>query len=338
VVPGIYQVALTWQWAPYNRATNAKFTINGGAPITVNQMIAPSADQLGEGVTSANGTIFQVLRSDVEVLADSDTIQVQVTDDANSYVTLDAVMVRVVSVTSVPSPFPLTAAGGALPQSAGAEPLTAEDLSPLVAAAIAQWSEAGVDGARLESLRSAEVRIADLPDATLGLAFESEHTILIDVDAAGYGWFVDTTPGAAEEFALAGADGRLATVRGDAADHIDLLTVLAHELGHLLGREDLDPLHHAHDLMAATLGTGVRRLAGAEFDAPSAPADMEYASTAASQAETAPGATRARHDIFARVDGWLESDLVELFDGGPDDDSDEAGQDARQWWALYGQE
>ena len=68
---------------------------------------------------------------------------------------------------------------------------------------------------------------------------------------AGQGWFVDTTPATAEEFMVA-ADGQ-----------IDLLTVLLHELGHLLG------FHHAADsdaLMAELLEAGSRRLPGDTTD------------------------------------------------------------------------
>jgi hypothetical protein len=110
VVPGTYRVGLTWQWAPYNRATNATYTINGGAPIALSQMMPPRDDQLGQGVVDVNGTDFQVLADLVEVPPGSDTIQVSVTDSADSYVTLDAVMVQVLSVTAAPSPFRLTAA------------------------------------------------------------------------------------------------------------------------------------------------------------------------------------------------------------------------------------
>jgi hypothetical protein len=44
---------------------------------------------------------------------------------------------------------------------------------------------------------------------------------------------------------------------------MDLLTVISHELGHLLGLGDLDPGRYGHDVMTATLAPGERRLPGA---------------------------------------------------------------------------
>jgi hypothetical protein len=162
-----------------------------------------------------------------------------------------------------------------------------------------------LDAAEVDELESAEVLITDLPGATLGMASEEMDTVWIDEDAAGYGWFVDETPAEDEEFAVIRALGDMEATGGDAGDQMDLLTVLAHELGHLLGHEDLDPVTHAHDLMAATLGPGARRLPEGQFDARGAPSDPNCASTSASQAETTPGEARVREDVFARVDGWL---------------------------------
>ena len=39
---------------------------------------------------------------------------------------------------------------------------------------------------------------------------------------------------------------------------IDLLTAVMHELGHVLGHNDLAPSSHHDDLMSATLAPGVR--------------------------------------------------------------------------------
>ena len=42
-----------------------------------------------------------------------------------------------------------------------------------------------------------------------------------------------------------------------AVDHIDLLTVVEHELGHVVGLKDIDT--PTDDLMSGVLGIGVRR-------------------------------------------------------------------------------
>ena len=77
--------------------------------------------------------------------------------------------------------------------------------------------------------------IADLDGLALG------HTngalITIDVDAAGHGWFVDATPYDDEEFLpVDSSDLVLEAITGSkAAGRMDLLTVVMHELGHVLG-------------------------------------------------------------------------------------------------------
>src|SRR5262249_26053174 len=81
---------------------------------------------------------------------------------------------------------------------AAAEPLTQEMLQPIVAEAVARWQAAGVAP---EVLGHFDVQIADLPDGYLGWA--APGVITIDVNAAGYGWFVDPTPGDDAEFPAA---------------------------------------------------------------------------------------------------------------------------------------
>jgi Matrixin len=103
------------------------------------------------------------------------------------------------------------------------------------------YHPAGVD---TSSLNDVNIAIADLGGTTLGLAFG--HTITLDDNAAGWGWFVDATPNNDSEFTTAGNQGE--------QQRIDLLTVVMHELGHLLGRG-----HDANGVMAETLAAGVRR-------------------------------------------------------------------------------
>ncbi len=60
-----------------------------------------------------------------------------------------------------------------------------------------------------------------------------------------------------EEFVAAGGWREWTSIAPAAVDRVDLLTVVMHELGHLLGLEDHSP--HGDDLMGAFLGTGIRR-------------------------------------------------------------------------------
>jgi hypothetical protein len=76
----------------------------------------------------------------------------------------------------------------------------------------------------------------------LGVAFtQILPSIVIDNDAAGWGWHVDTsTP--------------------PASGRVDLLSTVLHELGHIIG---LDHDDHADSPMAAALGSGTRHLPAA---------------------------------------------------------------------------
>ena len=112
---------------------------------------------------------------------------------------------------------------------------------------------ATVDASMVESLRNAanaywpapttiptyEIAVADLDG--LRLATATPTRITIDATAAGYGWDTD----------------------GDAtvtAGTMDLLTVLAHEVGHVIGFGDVAP---GTDLMADEIAAGVQKLASA---------------------------------------------------------------------------
>jgi hypothetical protein len=81
----------------------------------------------------------------------------------------------------------------------------------------------------------------------------SGPTIYLDDKAAGWGWFVDPTPWEDSEFTTPGNQGE--------QHRMDLLTVLEHELGHLLGFD-----HQATGVMEDTLATGARRVPSSASD------------------------------------------------------------------------
>ena len=135
-----------------------------------------------------------------------------------------------------------TSSAPAMSEGTTATALTLPHVQPLLDEAIQRWLAAGVDTSILNGI---DVRIADLGGATLGLA--SGHTITLDDNAAGWGWFVDPTPWDDSEFTTPGNQGE--------QNRMDLLTVLEHELGHLLGKE-----HEATGVMIDTLPTGTRRV------------------------------------------------------------------------------
>lgn len=140
-------------------------------------------------------------------------------------------------------PNALRAAGGPHAGAPSAGPLTTAQLRPIIREAIRRWNRTGLTTAESQLLRSATVQIADLDGATLGLT--SGTAIAIDRDAAGYGWFVDKAPRSDAEFRRKGDQGE--------RDHMDLLTAVIHELGHVLGRD-----HSDGGAMAETLATGTR--------------------------------------------------------------------------------
>jgi hypothetical protein len=149
---------------------------------------------------------------------------------------------------------------------ASATGLTAAALEPVVGAAIARWAAAGASAATLARMANTQVVVGDLPSGELAQA--SSGQIVIDRTAAGYGWFVDPTPGDDQEFAADAGNAQLLAIDPQAVDRMDLLTVVEHELGSVAGLKDLDPDPSTTDLMSGQLAAGVRRVpTAADVDA-----------------------------------------------------------------------
>ena len=112
---------------------------------------------------------------------------------------------------------------------AAAATIDAAGAQPALRQAIGAWVASGFDAGRLTGV---SIRVADLDGEQL--AYVDGNVIVIDRDAAGWGWHTGlrSLP---------------------PANRIDLLTVLVHELGHVLGLE-----HDDEGVMAETLGAGAR--------------------------------------------------------------------------------
>jgi Ca2+-binding RTX toxin-like protein len=160
--------------------------------------------------------------------------------------------------------------GGGTPQLAATPPaiplatvasLQTGQLEPIIAAAIQYWTALPAYRADVSLLERVPFEITPLPGLMIGQTIA--NTIVIDPTAAGFDWFVDLTPFDSSEFSTSAGQGQLqATPASPAYGRMDLLTVVMHEFGHVLGYEDIASGAHADDLMGTWLQTGVRRFPG----------------------------------------------------------------------------
>lgn len=197
----------------------------------------------GEGKLSVNGGkpqagyFFKVNVTDRGEPGTADSFRIQIRNQANVIIydngsdatetTLNGGNIQV----HMPSNA-LEAADGVVDGSTGTDTLTDSELAPVVQQAVANWSQTGLPDSILAPLSQAKVQISHLSGSLLGLT--AGDVIAIDPTAAGHGWSLDPS--------------------APLAGRMDLLTVVTHELGHLLGVGDLP----TPGIMFGTLPAGVR--------------------------------------------------------------------------------
>ena len=120
------------------------------------------------------------------------------------------------------------------------DPVPRDHVDFVIDIAIAAWEDHGATAAEIALLESTPVIIRDFGgNGILGLTTPLGQVVLDDDDdGSGYGWDLQLD------------------VPTD--DRYDLVTVIAHEFGHILGRPDLDPFAHPNQLMSNVLRTGDR--------------------------------------------------------------------------------
>jgi ELWxxDGT repeat protein len=261
------------------------YTLPGG--ISASAPSNTSSTVVFSGVTSP--ATYQTLLRSIQYrnLAGSPTLGTPrtitvVTNDGTSTLT---------STTTVTLVSPLQAASD--PAKVVADKITTTELQPIVQAAIGRWSALGLTPAQVAHLQSTTYVVANIGLAReLGQA-SSGKVVTIDDNAAGFGWFVDTTPRDDQEFTKAiSKSERVAP----GMTRMDLLTVVMHEMGHILGLPDIDD-DKSTGVMTDAIAAGTRRVSTA--------ADLQALAFYLSQngtASTAPirNTDVARADVFAR--------------------------------------
>jgi hypothetical protein len=217
----------------------------------------------GAAFTGATAVRFGSTAATAFAVSSDGTVVAVAPAESTGTVDVTAVSAGGTSATSSADRFtystPQLFAGAAVTPAADVQPLTAAELAPLAREAITRWVAATGDPQAAAVLAQTQLVIADLPGSVLGL--ESGQTVWLSSTAAGHGWFLDPTPADDSEFTIAAGGHELQATPGSAAaGRVDLLTVLAHEFGHRLGLDDLDPTLAPHDVETQTLAAGVRRL------------------------------------------------------------------------------
>ncbi|HEX8126840.1 MAG TPA: Ig-like domain-containing protein [Allosphingosinicella sp.] len=226
--------------------------------------------------------------------------------------------------TPVPPPTPTPT-----PEAVPAGPVVVDDgvlsraeLDFITDAAIQRWAAAGATAEQIAAMREVRVSVSDMGGLLLGES--GAGTIVVDSDAAGWRWFVDSTPGDDSEYRGSGSKLSAADPNGLAGTRIDLLTVLTHELGHQIGLSDLSALGSRDELMYGTIAAGERRLPGSDdlSDAAAGPVTGAFA-FAPITIGTLPAGQKLIIEFRHSIDSSAEDGLVGAWTGKTIVDSDQ---------------
>jgi hypothetical protein len=137
---------------------------------------------------------------------------------------------------------------GANTSAAYAATLSLSDIVSLAEEAKNRWLATGLSQAQIAALDAITYDIEDLSGGHIGVA--DGNTVTLDVNANGFGWFIDETPTDDAEFNALNSVVLQAKDGSEADGRVDLLTVLMHEQGHILGLADSSD---EYDLMSRYL-------------------------------------------------------------------------------------